>query len=66
MKCPNCKGKARRIEKDLELKRDGTTTRFTNVPVIVCEECGEELIEGEVFTNLTNIANTPARARRRA
>ncbi len=70
MDCPYCAGKARRTKKDLEFKRDGETFNFKNVPVIVCETCGEVLIEGEVFSNLTALADAPdqqpERARRRA
>jgi YgiT-type zinc finger domain-containing protein len=55
--CPSCSGTAKRTKKDFQFERDGQTYKFKDVPVIACDECGEQFIKGKDFSDLNRRAN---------
>lgn len=58
MKCAICRnGETEEGATTVVLERDGTTLVFKNVPVLVCENCGEEYLSAETNSDLLARAN---------
>ena len=52
MKCHECGGELKRSIVTLHLQKDQKPILMENVPVTVCEQCGEEYISGPVAEKL--------------
>ena len=48
MPCYECGGKLKRSATTLHLQKDGKPVFVEDVPVTVCEQCGEEYLSGSV------------------
>jgi YgiT-type zinc finger domain-containing protein len=63
MKCVICKhGETKAGHVVLTLVRDGSTFVIRNVPADVCQNCGEEYVEGRVTDELLKLAGREADA----
>jgi len=63
MKCVICKqGETRPGKATVTLERDGTILVIKGVPASVCENCGEEYVEGEMTARLLKDAEEAVRA----
>jgi YgiT-type zinc finger domain-containing protein len=63
MRCIICKqGKTSPGKTTVTLEKDGLTLVIKNVPADVCENCGEEYIDGEITKRLLNIAEEVAQS----
>ena len=57
MKCVICKqGEARPGQASILLERGATTLVIKGVPALVCENCGEEYVDGETTSRLLKVA----------
>ena len=58
MKCVICqKGETKQGHTTVVLERDQTTLVFREVPVDICENCGEEYVSAETNRRLIQMAN---------
>ena len=58
MRCMICKnGKTEDGFTTITLEKSGATLVFKNVPALVCDNCGEKYIQGEITKNLLKKAN---------
>lgn len=55
MKCYQCGGELKSTVTTLHLQKDHQPILMDNVPVKVCEQCGEEYISGPVAEKLGRI-----------
>jgi YgiT-type zinc finger domain-containing protein len=63
MKCVICKqGETRPGKATVTLERDATILVIKGVPASVCENCGEEYVEGEMTARLLKDAEEAVRA----
>ncbi|MFN3477112.1 MAG: type II toxin-antitoxin system MqsA family antitoxin [Candidatus Methylomirabilales bacterium] len=63
MKCVICKqGETRPGKATVTLERDGTILVIKGVPASICENCGEEYVEGEITARLLKDAEEAVRA----
>ena len=63
MKCVVCKKGETKIGKTtVTLERDGATLVFKGVPARVCNNCGEEYVDGEITASLLKSAEEAARS----
>ena len=63
MKCVVCKKGETKIGKaTVTLDKDGATLVFKGVPARVCNNCGEEYVDGEITASLLKAAAETARA----
>ena len=63
MKCVICKqGETKPGHAVLTLVRNGSTFVIKNVPAQVCQNCGEEYVDGKVTHDLLQLAEREAEA----
>lgn len=63
MKCVICKkGETKPGKATVTLERDGTILVIKGVPASVCENCGEEYVEGDITARLLKDAEEAVRA----
>ena len=63
MKCVVCKKGETKIGKTtVTLERDGATLVFKGVPARVCNNCGEDYVDGEITASLLRSAEEAARS----
>ena len=63
MKCVVCKKGETKIGKTtVTLERDGATLVFKGVPARVCNNCGEDYVDGEITASLLKSAEEAARS----
>jgi YgiT-type zinc finger domain-containing protein len=63
MKCVICKkGETQPGKVTVTLDKDGATLVFRGVPARVCNNCGEEYVDGEITASLLASATEAARS----
>ena len=61
MQCYECGGKLKRSVATLHLQKGGKPVFVENVPVTVCEQCGEEYISGSVAERIGGLLDKEQR-----
>lgn len=63
MRCVICKhGEMLPGKATVTLERDGATLVIKNVPAMVCSNCGEEYVSGEITAHLLKTAEEATKA----
>jgi len=55
MNCPMCKSGMKEYKLSIERKKDKKTIHFLDCPVLLCEECGEVLIDDYIVAKMNEI-----------
>lgn len=56
-KCPLCKGKMEEGETDLTMRRDRSIVVIEKIPALICEHCGEAIIDSNIAQIAYDMAN---------
>lgn len=62
MKCFECGGKLKRSVTTLHLKKSGKPVFVENVPVKMCEQCGEEYFSGPVTEKIGTLLDKKSKS----
>lgn len=55
-KCPICKGEMKEGETDLTMRRDRSVVVVESVPALVCQDCGEAVIDDKTSQSFYEVA----------